>query len=57
MGDQHFAGFGEAGAGMFFNIDRETALRVEYRLYHISEPFDTSDRGLNTHAVLFGISF
>ena len=57
MGDQHFAGFFHAGAGMLFNISRGTALRVEYRLYHISEPFDTSDRGLNTHTVLFGISF
>jgi hypothetical protein len=57
MGDQHFAGFFQTGAGIFFNIGRETALRVEYRFYHISEPFDTTDRGLNTHTVLFGISF
>ena len=57
IGDQHFAGFGHGGAGMLFNIGRGTALRVEYRLCHISEPFDTSDRGLNTHNVLFGISF
>ena len=57
MGDQHFAGFAQGGAGMLFNIGRGTALRVEYRFYHISEPFDTSDRGLNTHSVLFGISF
>jgi hypothetical protein len=57
MGDQHFAGFGQAGAGMFFNIGRGAALRVEYRFYHISEPLDTTDRGLNTHTVLFGISF
>ncbi|MGO8990540.1 MAG: hypothetical protein ACLQGU_05740 [bacterium] len=57
LGDQHFSGFVNVGAGMLFNIGRETALRVEYRLYHISEPFDTSDRGLNTHTVLFGISF
>jgi hypothetical protein len=57
IGDQHFAGFFNTGAGMFFNIGRGTALRVEYRFYHISEPFDTTDRGLNTHTVLFGISF
>jgi hypothetical protein len=56
MGDQHFAGFSQTGAGMLFNIGRGTALRVEYRFYHISEPFDTTDRGLNTHTVLFGIS-
>jgi hypothetical protein len=57
LGDQHFAGVVNVGAGVLFNIGRKTALRVEYRLYHISEPFDTSDRGLNTHTVLFGISF
>jgi opacity protein-like surface antigen len=57
MGDQHFAGVCHGGAGMLFNIGGGTALRVEYRFYHISEPFDTSDRGLNTHNVLLGISF
>ena len=57
IGDQHFAGFGNGGAGMLFNIGRGMALRVEYRFCHISEPFDTSDIGLNTHNVLFGISF
>ena len=57
IGDQHFAGFFNTGAGMLFNIGRGTALRVEYRFYHLSEPFDTTDRGLNTHTVLFGISF
>ena len=57
LGDQHFSGAVNAGAGVLFNIGRETALRLEYRLYHVSEPFDTRDRGLNTHTVLFGISF
>jgi len=57
IGDQHFAGIGYGGAGMLFDIDRGMALRVEYRFCHISEPFDTRDRGLNTHNVLFGISF
>jgi opacity protein-like surface antigen len=57
IGDQHFSAFPNAGAGMLFNIGRKTALRVEYRFYHISEPFDTRDRGLNTHTVLFGIAF
>jgi len=56
IGDQHLGGILQIGAGMFFNIGRGTAVRVEYRLYHISEPFET-DRGLNTHTVLFGISF
>ncbi|MGZ3605895.1 MAG: hypothetical protein ACXU9P_13190 [Thermodesulfobacteriota bacterium] len=57
LGDQHFAGFGTGGLGVLLNIGRGKALRVEYRFYHISEPFDTSDRGLNTHNVLLGISF
>ncbi len=57
LGDQHFAGFGTGGAGILFNLGRGMALRVEYRFYHISEPFDTSDRGLNTHNVLLGVSF
>jgi hypothetical protein len=57
MGHHHFAGFFQAGAGTFFNVGRGTALRVEYRLYHLSEPFDKTDRGLNTHTVLLGISF
>jgi hypothetical protein len=57
LGDQHFSGVVHAGAGVLFNIGRQTALRLEYRLYHVSEPFDTRDRGLNTHTVLFGISF
>lgn len=57
LGDQHFAGFVNAGAGMLFNIGRGTVLRVEYRLCHLSEPFDTSDRGLNTHHVLLGVAF
>ncbi len=57
LGDQHFAGFGQGGLGVLFNIGRGRALRVEYRFYHLSEPFDTSDRGLNTHNILLGISF
>jgi len=57
LGDQHFAGFGHGGLGVLFNLSRKTALRVEYRFRHISEPFDTRDRGLNTHNVLLGISF
>jgi opacity protein-like surface antigen len=57
IGDQHFAGFFHGGAGVLYNIGPRSALRVEYRFCHISEPFDTSDRGLNTHNVLFGISF
>jgi hypothetical protein len=57
LGDQHFAGFGTGGLGVLFNIGQGMAVRVEYRFYHISEPFDASDRGLNTHNVLFGFAF
>lgn len=55
IGDQHFGRILQVGAGMFFNIGQGAALRVEDRLYHISEPFK-SDKGLNTHNVLLGIS-
>jgi hypothetical protein len=57
LGDQHFAGSGYGGAGVLFNIGGGTALRVEYRFVHLSEPFDTSDRGMNTHNILLGIVF
>jgi hypothetical protein len=57
LGDQHFAGFFHGGLGVLFNIGRGKALRVEYRFCHISEPFDTGDRGMNTHNFLLGISF
>ena len=39
-----------------YNLGKRLALRMEYRLCHISDPF-RSDQGLNTHAVLLGISF
>jgi hypothetical protein len=57
IGDQHFSAVCHAGVGLLFNVGRRTALRVEYRLYHISEPFDRADYGLNTHSVLFGFTF
>jgi len=56
VGDQHLGGILQGGAGMSFNIGKGTALRVEYRFYHVSEPFKRDD-GLNTHNVLLGISF
>lgn len=56
IGDQHLAATLQGGAGLFFNIGRGTALRLEYRFYHISEPFKV-DMGLNSHTVLLGISF
>ncbi len=56
LGDQHFGGILQTGAGIFFKIGKDVALRLEYRLHHISEPF-RKDIGLNTHNVLFGVSF
>ena len=56
IGDQHLGGILQTGTGVYFNIGRGMALRMEYRLYHISEPF-RADRGLNTHTALLGISF
>lgn len=57
LGDQHFAGFFHGGAGILYDMGRGMALRLEYRFSHISEPLDTGDRGMNTHNILFGISF
>jgi len=48
--------WGVGGVCMLFNVSRGTALRVEYHFYRISELFDTGDRGLNIHNILFGIS-
>ncbi len=56
IGDQHLGGILQAGAGVFYNLGKRLALRVEYRLCHISEPLK-SDRGLNSHNVLLGISY
>ena len=56
VGDQHFGGILQGGAGLYYNLGKGLALRVEYRFYHISEPF-RRDTGLNTHNALLGISF
>jgi opacity protein-like surface antigen len=56
IGDSHCGGVYQAGAGIYYNLPKGLALRVEYRFYHISEPF-RSDRGLYTHTALLGISF
>ncbi len=56
IGDQHLGGILQAGVGVYYNLGKRLALRVEYRLCHISEPFRT-DRGLNSHNALLGISF
>ncbi len=56
IGDSHFGGILQAGAGIYYNLGKGLALRGEYRFYHISEPFRNDD-GLNSHIFLFGISF
>jgi hypothetical protein len=56
IGDTHVGGILQAGAGFYYNLGERWALRLEYRLYHISEPF-RADAGLNSHAALLGLSF
>lgn len=56
IGDSHCGGILQAGAGVYYNLGKGIALRVEYRFYHTSEPF-RSDKGLNSHNALLGISF
>jgi opacity protein-like surface antigen len=56
VGDSHCGGILQAGTGFYYKLGRRVALRVEYRFYHISEPF-RNDEGLNTHTALLGISF
>jgi len=56
IGDSHCGGILQAGAGFYYNLGKGIAMRVEYRFYHTSEPF-RSDKGLNAHTALLGISF
>lgn len=56
IGDSHCGGILQAGTGIYYNLGKKWALRIEYRFYHTSEPF-RSDTGLNTHTALLGVSF
>jgi opacity protein-like surface antigen len=56
IGDSHFGAILQAGIGLYYNLGKRWALRVEYRFYHLSEP-SRHDVGLNSHNVLLGISF
>ncbi len=56
IGDSHCGGILQAGAGIYYHLGKGIAMRVEYRFYHLSEPF-RDDTGLNSHNVLLGISF
>jgi opacity protein-like surface antigen len=56
IGDSHCGGILQAGIGFCYNLGKRWALRVEYRFYHLSEPF-RDDKGLNTHTALLGVLF
>lgn len=46
----------QAGVGLKYFFSKRTAFRFEYRFRHFSDPF-TSDAGIDSDSVLFGISF
>lgn len=56
MGGSHWAGLLQGGVGIQFLLGKGTFLRGEYRLQHISDPFNR-DEGINTHSFLIGLSF
>ncbi len=56
IGDSHCGGILQGGVGAYYDLGKGMAFRVEYRFYHLSEPF-RNDTGLNSHNVLLGISF
>lgn len=56
IGDSHCGSILQAGVGLYYNLGKGIAMRVEYRFYHLSEPF-RDDKGLNSHSALLGISF
>jgi opacity protein-like surface antigen len=56
IGDSYIGGIYQMGGGIFYNLGKRLALRIEYRFYHVSDPF-RGDRGLNTHNAFLGISF
>lgn len=56
IGDSHIASILQIGSGIQCRIGRKWWLRGEYRYQHISDPFN-GDSGLNTHNLIFGVSF
>lgn len=46
----------QGGVGLKYFFSERAALRFEYRFRHFSDPF-VSDAGIDSHSVLFGISF
>lgn len=56
IGDSHWAGILHGGTGIQIFLGNGRFLRGEYRLQHISDPFN-HDEGINTHNFLLGLSF
>lgn len=56
LGDSHVGGLLQLGTGVSCYLSKGIWLRGEYRYIHISDPF-RSDPGLNSHNLLFGLSF
>lgn len=56
VGDSSVVGLAQAGVGVKFPVRGTTFLRLEYRFQHVSDPFDTSDRGWDYHCLVLGIS-
>jgi hypothetical protein len=56
IGASHLGGTLQGGIGILYNLSKKLALRLEYRLTHVSEP-TKADHGINSHDILFGVSF
>lgn len=56
IGKSHVAGILHAGTGMDISLGKGYFLRGEYRLEHISDPFN-HDEGINTHCFMLGVSY
>lgn len=56
MGDSHTAGILQGGGGILYDTGKGFLLRGEYRIHHISDPFER-DYGLNTHSFVLGVIF
>jgi len=56
IGKSHLAGVLHAGTGMDVSLGKGYFLRGEYRLEHISDPFN-HDEGINTHCFMIGVLY
>jgi hypothetical protein len=55
--DSTIMGLAQAGFGIKLALGKKSDIFLEYRIQHVSDPADSSDAGLNTHCMAFGISF